>query len=160
MGTKRKERIMIGPPFRQRELRHKTDGAVDETSSEDDPNDDYKSQKSYDDEEERQIQARLNKLVALSRSEEAEASGSDQRRRHERWSNDQGRDCPDFSEKRSRRRDESRERQSSRSYGRSREERSEESPNRHRSSRWDGQDRKKSPKNSGASSRSRRLVDY
>lgn len=151
--------------FRQRELRHRTDGTTGGLSSDEEdsslPTDGYPP-KCYEDEEERQIQARLHKLVAMSRNEDerrsqergthAATSTSVNSRHSDRRSDYEAR------EKRYRPREESeRDRHSSppsRSHHRDRED--DRSPNRNRSSRWDARKRR-SPSDER---RNRRLVDY
>lgn len=63
--------VKLPLPFRQRELRHRVDGTAGGQSSDENLSDidDYKSatQAATEDEEERLIQARLHKLVAMSR---------------------------------------------------------------------------------------------
>lgn len=144
--------------FRQRELRHRTDGLSGGVSSDEDALNDGRSQAPDEDEEERQIQARLHKLVAMSRENEQDDEEPKSRRTDRRDYGD--RDYEEQRERRYRQRDGSRERYSSSvSHSRRRRGSHDASPSRPKSSRWDAQ-RRKSPSESGNHSRSRRLVDY
>lgn len=153
---------------RQRELRHQTDGTTGGLSSDENEQgapDDYRAQ-ADDDEEERRIQARLHKLVAMSREKDNDSYGPGESSYQRQGSDHRSRDNDDYEarEKRYRRRDGSRERHSSASSSQPRHRSSRDddrSPSRSRSSRWDVQRRKSPPSSSsGIGSRKGRLVDY
>lgn len=150
-------------------MRHKTDGAGGQSSGEDDEDVAAEHQLAVEDEEERLIQARLHKLVAMSRNNDVDAeyedfdrstSRNDYRRerpsdRRRDWHDDQD----DYAKEKRSRRGDSRERSSSSQQQSRRRERSSSRPP--RSSRWDAQERH-SPHatSSSGSHRNRRLVDY